>query len=129
MVNRQFITLFCLAVYSDLDDLFDVRRELIPASARWLSIGFALRLNPSTLDDIQCNNSGNPTDCQTSMVEKWLMRKYNVKRFGEPTWEKLVKVVGDSAGGANMALARDIARRHKAGGMSNRYICCTVTFL
>ena len=44
------------------------------------------------------------------------MRKYNVQRFGEPTWQRLVKAVGYSAGGANMSLARKIARRHKAGG-------------
>ena len=50
------------------------------------------------------------------MVTEWLKRNYNVRRFGEPTWQKLVEVVGHPAGGANKALARDIARRHKAGG-------------
>ena len=45
------------------------------------------------------------------------MRNYNVERFGEPTWQRLVEAVGHPAGGANMALARDIARRHRAVGM------------
>ena len=40
-----------------------------------------------------------------------------MEKFGEPTWQWLVKAVGDPAGGANMALARDISRRHKAAGM------------
>ena len=39
-----------------------------------------------------------------------------MKRFGEPTWQALVDAVAHPAGGANMALARDMARRHKAGG-------------
>ena len=51
------------------------------------------------------------------MVTEWLKRNYNLKRFGEPTWQKLVDAVNSPAGGANRALAIDIARRHKAGGM------------
>ena len=51
------------------------------------------------------------------MVIEWLKRNYNVRKFGEPTWQKLVQAVGHPAGGANMALAREIARRHRARGM------------
>ena len=118
------MTLFCL-VYSDVDDLFNVQSELIPVSAQWKSIGIALRLNPNILDRISAENSGDPAACLASVVSEWLRRNYNVMRFGEPTWQRLVEVVGDPAGGADMALAREIARRHKAVGMSNRYICCT----
>ena len=120
------MTLFCLAVYSDVDDLFDVVMELIPVSAQWRNIGIALRLRSNTLDHIQAVNSGNPTACLTSMLVQWLKLNYNVVKFGEPTWQRLVEVVANPAGGANMTLARDIARKHKARGMSNRYIYCTV---
>ena len=47
------------------------------------------------------------------MVTEWLKRNYNVKKFGEPTWQWLVEAVGDPAGGANTALAREIATKHK----------------
>jgi len=114
--------LTCLTPYSDLDDLFDVQKELIPVSAKWRSIGIALRLKPNILDGIKAENNGDPPACLTSTVTEWLNRNYNVKRFGEPTWQALVKAVGDPAGGANMAHARDMATRHKAGGMSGRYI-------
>ena len=60
------------------------------------------------------------------MLVQWLKLNYNMRRFGEPTWRWLVEVVADPAGGANVPLARKIARRHKARGMSNRYIYCTV---
>ena len=50
------------------------------------------------------------------MLNKWLKRNYNVKKFGEPTWQKLVEAVGHPAGGAHMGLAREIARKHKAKG-------------
>ena len=110
--------MFCLAAHSDLDDLFDVQKELIPVSAKWRSIGIALRLKPNVLDGIEARYSGDPPACLTSMVTEWLNRNYNVKRFGEPTWQALVRAVSDPAGGANMAHARDMATRHKIGGES-----------
>ena len=55
------------------------------------------------------------------MATEWLKRNYKVEKFGEPTWQRLVEAVGNQAGGANMALAKKIARRHKAKGMSSSY--------
>ena len=50
------------------------------------------------------------------MVTEWLKRNYNIKKFGEPTWQRLVEAVGDSAAGANASLAIKIAIKHKAEG-------------
>ena len=94
-----------------------MQRELNPLAARWKSIGIALRLKPNELDTIQAGNNSDPTACLIQTVTKWLNRNYNVEKFGEPTWRWLVEAVSDPAGGANMALAREIARRHRAGGM------------
>ena len=99
--------------------------ELIPVATKWRSIGLALRLKHKTLDSIQAGNNSDPTVCLAAMVREWLSRNYNVKRFGEPTWKRLVEAVGHPAGGANMALAREIARRHKAEGM----IFCSSVFI
>ena len=115
------ITLALPTAHSDLDDLYDVQKELIHVSAKWRSIGIALRLKPNILDGIEMRYNGDPSTCLTSTLTEWLNKNYNVKRFGEPTWQALVKVVGDPAGGADMALARDMAGRHKAGGMSGRW--------
>ena len=93
-----------LTAHSDLDDLFDVQKELILVSAKWRSIGIALRLKPNVLDGIETRYSGDPPACLTSTVTEWLNRNYNVKRFGEPTWQALVKAVGDPAGGATWHL-------------------------
>ena len=48
------------------------------------------------------------------MLTHWLKRNYNVKKFGEPSWQRLVEVVGHPAGGANPALASQIAEKHRA---------------
>ena len=106
-----------MSITADLDDdLFDVQSELIPVTAKWRNIGTALRLKSDVLENIQAGSGSDPPACLVLMVTEWLKRNYNVKRFGEPTWQKLVEAVGHPAGGANMAVAKDIARRHKAGG-------------
>jgi len=101
------------------DDVFDVKKELITVAARWMHIGTALRLQFDTLDNIETRCSNDPHQGLDLMVKEWLKRNYNVGKFGEPTWQKLVEAVVSTAGGANTALARDIAGRHKAGGMSS----------
>ena len=94
---------------TDEDDLFDVIKDLTPVAARWKAIGIALRLKPGELNSI---NSGRPDECLGEVILNWLMRNYNVDRFGLPTWRKLVEVVEDPAAGNNKALADEIARKH-----------------
>lgn len=101
------------------DDHFDVLRELTPLAANWKTIGFALRLKPDALEKIDKQHSGDTSACLGSMVTEWLRKNYNVKKFGEPTWQRLVKAVGDPAGGANNALSKRIAKRHST---SSSYI-------
>ena len=115
-------TLKCINIYSsannlDIDDLFDVQSELNPISSCWKSVGLALRLKHDVLETIQAGNPGNPTACLTVTLKEWLNQNYNVKKFGEPTWQHLVEAVNHPVGGANVALATKIARNHKAKGM------------
>ena len=90
-----------------------MQRELISVAANWRSIGIVLRLKPDVLDNIETRYNGDPRKRLSSMLVEWLKRNYNVEKFGEPTWQWLVEAVGDPAGGANTALAREIAMKHK----------------
>ena len=98
------------------DDVFDVKNELITVAARWRDVGIALRLKYDTLNSIEIKCNNDPSRCLELMVEELLKRNYNVRKFGEPTWKKLVVAVNSPAGGANAALAKDIAGKHQAGG-------------
>ena len=91
-----------------------MQSELISVATNWRSIGIALRLKFDVLETIKLQCSGDPRACLSCMVTEWLKRNYDVKKFGEPTWQKLVEAVDHPAGGANTALAREIAKRHKA---------------
>ena len=94
-----------------------MENELSPVATKWKTIGAALRLKSDVLENIDARCSGDPCACLSEIVTEWLKRNYNVEKFGEPTWKRLVEVVIHPAGGANSVLARDIARRHKTGGL------------
>ena len=79
--------------------------------ARWKSIGLALRLDPSQLDEIETDNR-NASDCLIRVLTLWLNKAYNTERFGEPSWELLAKAVADPAGGNNPALAQEIGKKY-----------------
>ena len=96
--------------YAAIDDLIDVKSELLPVVARWKDIGLALRLDPSQLDEIESNNR-NASDCLTKVLTLWLKKAYNTERFGEPSWELLARAVVNPAGGNNPALAEEIAKK------------------
>ncbi len=95
------------------DDLFDVIEELTPISSKWKSIGTGLRLKRGKLNEIGAAHPGNPSECLSDVVFSWLNKEYDWKRFGEPTWRRIVEVVEHSAAGGSPATALSIAKRHQ----------------
>ena len=95
---------------TDEDDLPETIRELSDVAASWRNIGTQLGIRHNRLEAIQGDK---PLDYLRQMLATWLQKNYNVKRFGEPTWLKLVEVVSHSSGGGNPSLAMEIAKRHK----------------
>ena len=111
MVALCIITLFS----TDIDDLYDVYSELIPVAGRWKRLGLALRLHPDTIDRIE-KDKDNVEDRLYSVLTQWLKKAYNVQRFGQPSWQLLVKAVRDPAGGDNQALADTVAAKYGGKG-------------
>ncbi len=95
------------------DDLFDVIEELTPITAKWKSIGTGLRLKRGKRDEIGAAHPGKPSQCLSDVVSSWLNKEYDWKRFGEPTWRRVVEVVEYSAAGGSPAIAISIAERHQ----------------
>ena len=81
-------------------------------ASSWQAIGIGLRIDCGRLEMIQKDNAGDSRACLSAMLTCWLQRSYNVERFGEPTWQAVVKVVADPAAGDNYALALNIAGKH-----------------
>jgi len=98
--------------FAGQDDHFDILTEMMPIVSSWKAIGRGLRIDPGRLETINDRNSGKPIECLSEMLTCWLKRNYNVERFGEPTWQAVVKVVAHPAAGDNCALALSIAEQH-----------------
>ena len=81
---------------------------MMPVASSWKTVGRGLRIDSGRLNVIQDSNSGKPKECLSEMLTCWL----NVERFGEPTWQAVVKVVARPAAGDNCALALAIAEQH-----------------
>ena len=85
-----------------MDDKYDVSHALDGFSkSQWKVLGRELGLKSDLLDDInadyQCKGVG---ECFDQVLEAWLKRKYDVARFGPPTWQSLANAVkrsGDPA--------------------------------
>ena len=91
------------------EDFYDVKRELTPVAARWKFIGAALGIPMRVLDNVESSHPGKVEKCLAEMVTTWLKKEHNMKRFGAPTWKKLIEVVAEPAAGNDAALARTIS--------------------
>ena len=100
---------------ADIDDLIDVKRELLDVAHNWKGVGMALRLKPALLHRIQADHPGDVKECLTEALTEWLNESYNTSRFGPPSWKLLVAAVADPAGGNNRALAEQIAQKYSIG--------------
>ena len=89
-----------------------MKSELEPVIDRWKHIGLALRLDPDQVKRIEGENRRSE-DCLTEVLTLWLKKNYNTERFGDPSWEMLVRAVGHRSGGNNPALAKEMISRLK----------------
>ena len=79
----------------------------------WKAIGVAFRLKASKLREIEEVNRGNLKDCLIDILTNWLNRNYNVDKFGEPSWRRVVEVIANPAAGDNTVHAKSIADAHQ----------------
>ena len=83
--------------------------------SQYYELGVALKVHRQELDSIHSSLGENPQKALSSVLLAWLQQKYNVQRFGQPTWRMLVEAVDSPAGGNNHALAQKIASNHPVG--------------
>ena len=89
-----------------IDDLIHVKGKLLPVASRWRDIGLVLGISDSILQTIETNKDVRV--CLTNMLRLWLHQKYNVRKYGEPSWQSLKRAVKSPAGGDSPGLADKI---------------------
>ena len=96
---------------SVIEDLREVRSQLIEVEVKWREIGLELGITDPQLETIEANNN-DVTSRLTAMLREWLNRSYNTSRYGEPSWQRLSEAVRHRAGGDNPRLADRILQQH-----------------
>ena len=87
-------------------------KEVMQVKTRYKTFGMMLGLGFTELEAIQRTNAFDVEDALVAVVITWLRQKYNVEKFGHPTWRRIVEALDNEAGGNNHALAKRIARNH-----------------
>ena len=97
------------------DDIHDVFIHVVELQASYYQFGITLGLPPRELDAIRIAFHQNISQAFTEVLLVWLRHRYNVEKYGLPTWRRLVEAVDNPAGGNNHALAKTIASNHPTG--------------
>ena len=104
---------FFLFFFTVEENLVDVLNEVNDLASKWNAMGLALRLRDPDLEIIDSKYRNDPRRCLKEVLQAWLKCKYNVKKFGSPSWKLLCKAVGDKCGGDNPALATKIRDKYR----------------
>ena len=94
-------------------------REVVSIQSHYYQFGIELGLPPREMDAVQKAFRQDIPQAFTEVLKIFLKHRYNVEKYGPPTWRKLVEAVDSPAGGNNHALAKKIAEHHpvnKGGG-------------
>ena len=93
-------------------DFRDVCRELVSIKGRYYQLGVELGVLPGELDAIKKEYAQDIDQAFNEVVLRWLRQRYDVARFGLPTWKRLIEAVRNPVGADNPALAMDIMAKH-----------------
>ena len=126
---RSAKVVMAIFFFTGEDDLADIIEEIVSIKSVYFSLGRSLRLRPDDLRAVSeaCGSTGTGTGAGkesdhnyteralNDVVLLWLRQKYNVERFGPPTWRMLAEAVDKHAGGNDHELAKKIALNHPKG--------------
>ena len=87
--------------------------EILDIAKDWKPLGQALRLRAADLDIIASKHPNDIQECLRDTLLAWLLQRYDVQRFGSPSWSSLSKAIESRAGANNPALAKRLTIKHR----------------
>ena len=111
--NKNFTPFFFVPAEDDFHDIYEAVVSII---AEYYKLGIGLRLKPGELQAIRKSCGQDVDQAFTDVLLAWLRQRYNIAKYGPPTWRMLVRAVDSPAGGNNPALALTIAGNHAING-------------
>ena len=89
-----------------------MHREVISIQSSYYKFGIELGLPLREMDAVQKAFWQDIPQAFTEVLRIFLSHRYNIDKYGPPTWRRLVEAVDNPAGGNNHALAKKIAEHH-----------------
>ena len=96
---------------TDINDFQLVWKKAGVLSGRWDSMAIMLGLSPNKLYEIEAGGKP-PRTCFWKVFDCWLKRDYDYKSHGVPTLRMLCNSIKSNSGGADPALANEIAKEY-----------------
>ena len=95
----------------DINDFQLVWGKAGVLSGRWDSIGILLGISPNKIDEIEAETK-TARGFLRKVFDCWLKRDYDYKSHGVPTLRMLCNSIKSNSGGADPALANEIAKEY-----------------
>jgi hypothetical protein len=96
------------------DDFREVYREVVSIQSNYYQFGIELGLPLREMNAVQKAFRQDIPQAFIEVLQIFLNHRYNIEKYGPPTWRKLVGAVDSPAGGNNHALAKKMAEHHPA---------------
>ena len=107
------------------DDFREVYREVVNIQSNYYQFGIELGLPLREMNAVQKAFRQDVPQAFTEVLRVFLRHRYNIEKYGPPTWRKLLEAVDSPAGGNSHALAKKVAEQHpvhKGGGNAHAQV-------
>ena len=94
------------------DNFREVYREVVSIQSNYYQFGIELGLPLREMDAVQKAFRQDIPQACIEVLKVFLKHRYDVEKYGPPTWRKLVEAVDSPAGGNNHSLAKKLAEHH-----------------
>ena len=85
--------LLYIIFYAEEDDWNIVVVECNSLSAKWEQLSAFLGLSRKLIDSIKKNHPNDDTVSWNDALGQWIGQNYNAKKFGVPSWKRLLKAI------------------------------------
>ena len=97
--------------------------ECSSLAAKWEQVSGFLGLQPSLIANIKGNHPNDNTGCWNDALLQWIRQNYNTRKYGTPSWNKLLKAVSK----VDKRLFKELSAKHQLEGDNTRAITDEIT--
>ena len=95
--------------HSVKDDWNNVATACISLAVKWKQLCTSLGLSFDTIRTIKDENANDSEDSLSEGLMQWILQKFNIEKYGLPSWRSLLKTIGR----VDQPLFEKLAKEHQ----------------